>query len=74
MTEQTKDTLQLNGVRPWAVWCITHRLAWVVNAAIIFSLPVFAVYDACTGCLDGVRDWRRELARARAAIKKAEGT
>mgnify|MGYP001005774481 CR=1 FL=1 len=73
MTEQTKEALlRLNGVRPWAIWCITHHVAWVVYVAGVLALPVCAVYYICAGLKEGIAGWLTDMARIRAAIKKAE--
>jgi len=58
-------------MRPWAKWCIEHRMSWAVSFAMLLCVPVYLVVGCYTGCAEIFnewwRDWRRLQREARAA-------
>lgn len=60
-------------MRPWAKWCIEHRMSAAVHIALLMFIPVYLVVGCYTGCAELLnewwRDWRRVQREARARLE-----
>ena len=44
-------------MRPWAKWCFTHRMGWVVFAVLIVGLPVYLLIGCYQGAVGIAKEW-----------------
>lgn len=56
----------------WVQWCLDHRLAYVVYAAIVLSLPLFLIVGAACGAWESIGDWLSDFKSVRKAAQRAQ--
>ena len=59
-------------MRAWVTWCLTHRMAWAVFAALILALPVYLLVGCYHGAVEVAKEWVRDW-RSIQRVAKQEG-
>ena len=57
-------------MRPWVTWCVTHRMSWVVFAALIVGLPVCLLIGCYHGAVELAKEWARDWRSIQQAVKQ----
>lgn len=59
-------------MRTWALWCVDHRLKYVIYLVLILLFPVFLICGALAGILEITEEWIYEWQAVTRGIKYRE--
>lgn len=45
-------------MRPWAKWCVEHRMKWVIYAFLLLLTPLYLAYNMGAAALAGMGEIR----------------
>lgn len=59
-------------MRPWAKWCIEHRMSWAVSFAMLLCIPVYLAVGCYMGCSEILKEWSGDWKRVRRESRAAQ--